>query len=127
MNDNRNPAPGFERNPDKSIVIRPHGKKVCVRANGIDIAVTESAKRLRESGLPDVIYIPFEDINFASLERTQTRTHCPYKGDATYWRLTGAGEPGSDIMWAYEAPFDEALDIKEHGAFFAERVEFEES
>ncbi|MAS14918.1 MAG: hypothetical protein CMH69_16605 [Nitratireductor sp.] len=126
MTDKENPAPGFLRNPNKRMTIAPQKKTISVKADGLEIAKTEAAKILRESGCPDVLYIPFADINFARLEQTRTRTHCPYKGDATYWRLSGAGEPGGDIMWAYQDPYDEALEIKEHGAFYAELVDIEE-
>lgn len=126
MTDNTNPAPGFMRNPHKRITITPHTKRIIVRADGIEIAATKAARLLSETGCRDVLYIPFADINFAGLEPSQTRSHCPYKGDASYWRLTGAGEPGSDIMWAYETPYDEAQEIKEHGAFYAELVDIEE-
>ncbi|WP_367715471.1 DUF427 domain-containing protein [Nitratireductor sp. GISD-1A_MAKvit] len=119
----KNPAPGFDRNPDKRITIRPCAETVRVIVDGTELACTQQAKRMRESGCPEVVYIPFADINFALLERTGTRTHCPYKGDASYWRRTGAGEPGSDIMWAYENPFDEVIEIRDHGAFFTDLVE----
>ncbi|WP_404933402.1 DUF427 domain-containing protein [Nitratireductor sp. L15S-10] len=126
MTENKNPAPGFRRNPNKRMTIAPHDKTVCVKADELEIAVTEAAKILRETGCRDVLYIPFADINFACLEQTRTRAHSPYKGDATYWRLIGAGRPGGDIMWAYPDPYDEALEIKEHGAFYAELVDIEE-
>lgn len=123
MTSARNPAPGFDRNPDKRITIERCTQTMRIIVDGTELACTQNAKRMRESGCPDVIYVPFADINFPLLEQTETRTHCPYKGDASYWRLTGAGEPGSDIMWAYEDPFDEVIEIKDHGAFFADLVD----
>lgn len=119
------PAPGFKRNPDKKISIAPHNGAVTVKAGDTVLAVSQRAKRLVEHGYPPVLYIPFEDIRLAALERTDTRTHCPYKGDASYWRLAGSGA-ALDIMWAYESPYAEMQAIKDHGAFYADRVVIEE-
>lgn len=125
MSTGTNPAPGFLRNPDRRIGIEPFKGTVTVRAADAVLAASANAKLLSEEGYPPVIYIPFDDIAFASLERTATSTHCPYKGNATYWRLASANDPGDDVMWAYEAPYDEMVAIKNHGAFYPDRVAIE--
>lgn len=120
-------APGFQRNPQKRIDILPHDRKVTVTAGAVVLAATSRASRLDEEGYPPVLYIPFEDINFASLQRTELKTHCPYKGDASYWRLAMASEPQHrEVMWAYEDPYDEMLAIKGYGAFYPDRVTIDE-
>ncbi|UUP18820.1 DUF427 domain-containing protein [Nitratireductor thuwali] len=119
------PSPGFARNPDKKITVEPFAGSVTVRVADVAVAETIRAKLLKEDGYPPVLYIPFEDIGFANLEPTDTKTHCPYKGDASYWRLAMPGEPGEDLMWAYEAPYDEMAEIKDHGAFYEDRVTIE--
>ncbi|WP_265515912.1 DUF427 domain-containing protein [Nitratireductor luteus] len=121
------PAPGFTRNPGKKIVVEPFKGSVTVKVADVVIAATTKAKLLKEDGYPPVLYIPFEDIGFTNLERTDTKTHCPYKGDASYWRLSAPGEPGQDLMWAYEAPYDEMAEIKDHGAFYEGQVTIEKS
>lgn len=120
-----NPAPGFVQNPDKKITIEPHKGRVTVKSKDVVIAASSRAKLLKEDGYAPVLYIPFEDIAFANLERTTTKTHCPFKGDATYWRLGGSGDPTHDVMWAYENPYDEMAEIKDHGAFYTDRVKVE--
>ena len=122
MTPSANPSPGFARNPDKKITVKPHRGEIVVSHGDIEIARSENAKLLEEDGHPAVIYIPFDDINFAVLEKTSSRTHCPYKGDATYWQVQGGATSRQDVMWAYEAPFDEMVAIRDHGAFFPERV-----
>ncbi|MDZ5698805.1 DUF427 domain-containing protein [Chelativorans sp. M5D2P16] len=119
------PSPGFRRNPDKKITVAPHACAVTVSAGSTVLATTRQAKRLEEEGYPPVLYIPFDDIRFAALERTESKSHCPYKGDASYWRLAETGA-APDVMWAYEDPYEEMLAIKDHGAFYADRVTFEE-
>ena len=69
-----------------------------------------------------MLYIPFEDIYFEHLRKTGTSTHCPFKGDATYWGVSAQGEAEDDVMWAYEAPYDEVIAIAAHGAFYPDKV-----
>lgn len=120
-----NPSPGFARNPAKVITIVEHDGLVTVRAGGIVIAQTRAAKVLTESPYPPAFYIPFADIAFDQLERTTNSTHCPYKGNASYWSVLPAGQKGVNAMWAYEAPFDEMEAIRDHGAFYPDRVTIE--
>ncbi|MEO3998471.1 DUF427 domain-containing protein [Mesorhizobium sp. CAU 1732] len=117
-----NPAPGFLRDPQRKIVVEPYGRTVTVRFGDVVIASSDEAVELRESTYPPVLYIPFKDIYFEHLEKTATTTHCPFKGDATYWSASAQGEAASDVMWAYEAPFDEMLQIKDYGAFYPNKV-----
>ena len=117
-----NPAPGFQRNPDKVISVEPYRGRVTVRAGDIVIASSTRAKVLSEPPYAAVFYIPFDDIDFAKLARTDHSTHCPYKGDASYWSVSTAGESRENAMWAYERPFDEMLEIRNHGAFYTSKV-----
>jgi uncharacterized protein (DUF427 family) len=114
----KNPAPGFSRNPDKKITIEPHRGTVTVRAGDTVVASSSRALVLNEPPYPAVFYVPFEDLNFDVLEKTSTSTHCPYKGDASYWNVGGA----ISAMWAYVNPYDEVAEIRNHGAFYPDRV-----
>ncbi|MER9327107.1 DUF427 domain-containing protein [Mesorhizobium sp. M0488] len=120
-----NPAPGFQRNPDKIITIEPYAGTVTVRAGDTVIASSGKAKVLTEAPYPAAFYIPFADIDFGKLRATEHQTHCPYKGDASYWSVLPAGEAGKDAMWAYRRPFDEMAEIRDHGAFYASKVSIE--
>ncbi|MER8436286.1 DUF427 domain-containing protein [Mesorhizobium sp. M1312] len=120
-----NPSPGFQRNPGKVITVEPYTGTVTVRAGDVVIASSTKAKMLTESPYPRVPYIPFEDIDFDQLRKTEFSTHCPYKGDASYWSVLPAGEAGKDAMWAYEQPFDEMIEIRDHGAFYPNKVTIE--
>ncbi|TGP22706.1 MULTISPECIES: DUF427 domain-containing protein [unclassified Mesorhizobium] len=125
MDKRANPAPGFQRNPDKAITIEPYRGAVVVRAGDVVVARSTRARLLSEPPYPAVFYIPFDDIDFGKLARTEHSTHCPYKGDASYWSVLPAGESGKDAMWAYEQPFDEMTEIRDHGAFYTSKVSVE--
>ena len=120
-----NPAPGFLDNPSKEITVEPYDRRVTVMADGAIIANTDRALLLSETSYPPVIYIPFDDIDFSRLEKTTHTTHCPYKGDASYWSVEALGEKGANAMWAYEAPYDEVEEIRDHGAFYRSKVTLE--
>ncbi|RUU31295.1 MAG: DUF427 domain-containing protein [Mesorhizobium sp.] len=120
-----NPAPGFQRNPGKVITVEPYRGTVAVRSGETVIASSTKAKVLTESPYPSVFYIPFADIDFDQLRKTEFSTHCPYKGDASYWSVLPAAEAGKDAMWAYERPFDEMVEIRDHGAFYPNKATIE--
>ena len=129
--DTTNPAasprrsPGFARDPAHTITVRPFDGVVTVSFSSAVIAASKNAKVLQEANHPDVFYIPFEDIYFDFLHRSETRSHCPYKGDASYWSVTAVGEAKPDVMWAYEHPYEEMLAIRDHGAFYPDKVRIE--
>jgi uncharacterized protein (DUF427 family) len=54
------------------------------------------------------VYVPFEDLDQSLLERTRTTTHCPFKGDASYWTLRVGDRVIEDAVWAYEQPLEPA-------------------
>jgi uncharacterized protein (DUF427 family) len=120
-----NPSPGFQRNPDKVITVEPYVGTVSVRVGDTVIASSTNAKVLTEPPYPAAFYIPFADIDFDRLSRTDHSSHCPYKGDASYWSVPAASETGVNAMWAYERPFDEMAEIRNHGAFYANKVTIE--
>lgn len=113
-----NPSPGFQRAPDHRITVEPYDGTVTVSLGSAILASTKAAKTLREDGHPPRLYIPFRDIYFEHLEKTAKRTHCPFKGDASYWRASANGEAVENALWAYESPYDEMDAIRDHGAFY---------
>jgi uncharacterized protein (DUF427 family) len=122
MDQYANPSPGFRRNPGKVINVEPFKGRVVVFANSVIIASSAKAKMVTEPPYPFSFYIPFEDIDFRKLARADLSTECPYKGVASYWNVLPAAEAGNDAMWAYVQPFDEMAAIRNHGAFYPDRV-----
>ena len=116
----QNPSPGFRTHPEHTIT--PYGKHVTVRSNGSVIASSDNALVLQEHKYAPIFYIPFADIDFSKLAATDSSTHCPFKGDASYWSVKDGAK---DAMWAYQHPYDEMLEIKDHGAFYPSRVTVE--
>jgi uncharacterized protein (DUF427 family) len=109
--------------PDHPITIERNEKRVVVTVGGRVIADTRSALTLRESKYPPVQYIPRRDVDMAALARSATQTYCPYKGDAAYFGVPDGGERTTDAIWTYEAPYEAVAEIKDHLAFYPDRVD----
>ncbi len=112
---------------DHPIAVERHASHITVSVHGRVIADTTEALALRESTYPAVLYIPRQDVDMKLLERTQHSTYCPYKGDASYYSIpTLGGEKAMNAVWTYEQPYDAVASIKDHLAFYADRVEIVE-
>jgi uncharacterized protein (DUF427 family) len=110
-------------NADHPITIEPSAGRVRVLAGGNVIADSRNALTLRESDYPPVQYIPRSDVNMQLLAHTDNETYCPYKGDAAYYSITPGGERAINAVWTYEAPYDAVVAIKDHLAFYPDRVD----
>jgi uncharacterized protein (DUF427 family) len=109
--------------PDHPIAIERASSHVVVSVAGHVIADTREALTLRESHYPAVQYIPRKDVDMTLLTRTDHTTYCPYKGDASYFSIPGGGERSIDAVWSYEAPYPAVAGIKDHLAFYPDRVD----
>ncbi|HYB69170.1 MAG TPA: DUF427 domain-containing protein [Candidatus Bathyarchaeia archaeon] len=109
--------------PAPHITIQPNPNRVVVRLDGKVVADTTRALVMRAPGTSDVQYIPREDVDMANLERTSHITHCPYKGDASYWSIRGGSRMVENAVWSYETPYEQMAAIKGHLAFYADRVD----
>ncbi|MGO1054831.1 DUF427 domain-containing protein [Crossiella sp. CA198] len=117
----------LEPGPDHPITIEPHRGRVVVRAGDTVLADTSAALTLRESTYPAVLYIPRADTTVENLTRTEQSTYCPYKGEAAYFSVPALGVRGENSVWTYETPYPAVAEIKEHVAFYADRVTISES
>lgn len=112
-----------EPGPDHAIHIAAHEKRVRIAIAGTVIADTTRALALTEAGYPVVLYIPREDANLRLLTRNARTTHCPYKGDASYFDLGVDGTTRAAAAWSYEAPFPAVAAIRDHLAFYPGKVD----
>ncbi|ABF63373.1 DUF427 domain-containing protein [Ruegeria sp. TM1040] len=88
-----------------------------VRSGGAILGETENALELIEGDLAPVIYFPREDIAMAFLDKTDKTSHCPHKGDATYYSIVNRSSTDENAVWSYENPIDAVSEIKGHLAF----------
>ena len=119
MTDRQTKIPG----PDHPIIITPTEGHVVVTLNGRTVADTRNALTLKESTYPPVQYIPLADVDPALLATSDHTTWCPYKGEASYYSLPAGGDRSVNAIWSYRTPHDAVAAIKDHVAFYPNRID----
>ena len=105
------------------IQIKPAQGTWSVRAGGAVLGESDAALELHEGDYPPVIYFPRGDIAMAFLDGSDTTSHCPHKGDASYYSVVTKSRTIRDAVWSYEAPKDAVKEIAGHLAFYASMEE----
>lgn len=101
-----------------TITVEQGDTHVRVVQDGQVVAESRRPLLLHETGLPVRYYLPPQDVRTDLLTPSDTTTHCPFKGDASYWSLPDA----PDLVWAYPEPKDEVAEIKDHFCFYETEV-----
>jgi uncharacterized protein (DUF427 family) len=109
--------------PDHPITVSPNPCRVTVTFAGRVVADTIRAVTLREGSYPPAQYIPREDVDMALLRRTAHATHCPYKGDASYYSIAAGGRTAENAVWSYETPYPAMEEIRGRVSFYPDRVD----
>jgi uncharacterized protein (DUF427 family) len=109
--------------PDHPITIEKSPSRVVVSIAGRIVADTRDALTVREAKYPPVHYIPRKDVDMSLLERTDHATYCPYKGDSAYYSIPLGGERSTNAVWTYESPYESVASIKDHVAFYPDRID----
>lgn len=108
---------------DHPITILPSRARIVITVAGRTVADTRAALTLREASYPPVLYIPRQDVDMTMLQPTDHATYCPYKGDCSYFSISMGGERSVNAVWTYADPFAAVAAIKDHLAFYRDRVD----
>ena len=107
------------------ITIEPAKGAWSVRAQGAVIGETKNALILTEGDYEPVIYVPRDDLQMVFFDASNKTSHCPHKGDATYFHLAGKSRRQENVAWSYENPKKSVSAIKDHLAFYTNEVTVE--
>ena len=112
------------RDPYHRVDVLDSSRHVRFELDGQLLAESRRPRILFETGLIPRYYLPLPDVRLELLRPSLTRTHCPYKGEASYWsvELDGAAHP--DLVWCYRAPLAESAKIAGLACFYSEKVSF---
>jgi len=95
------------------------------------IARSRRAKILREVNgektYPPVVYFPLEDVEQGCLSPSDRHSHCPIKGEASYYGIHAGSESLADAAWFYPEPLPMVAGIKGCLAFFPDKVTVEKA
>jgi uncharacterized protein (DUF427 family) len=111
------------RDPHTRIDILASSRHVRVEIDGVTVADSRSPRILFETGLPPRYYLPLTDIRTELLRPSESQSHCPYKGAASYWSVDTGTSVHEDVVWIYRAPLPESQKIAGLAAFYDEKVD----
>ena len=114
------PSPGTAREPEHRIAIAPAPGRWRVAVDGVPVADSTAVLALDEPGYDRALYFPPQDVATDKLAVSDTRTSCPFKGEASYY-----AKDGEAVAWYYPAVYDEVAPIAGYVAFYPGRAEIE--
>jgi uncharacterized protein (DUF427 family) len=111
------------RDPYSRVDILASSRHVRVEVDGVTVAESRQPRILFETGLPPRYYIPLTDVRMDLLRPSETVSHCPYKGTATYWSVDAGRGVHADLVWMYRAPLPESQKVAGLACFYDEKVD----
>ncbi|MCW2308147.1 DUF427 domain-containing protein [Rhodobium gokarnense] len=109
----------------RRIEVTPFPGRITVRLAGTIVAESGEALALSEGSYPVVYYVPQKDLRPDAFEPSAHRTHCPFKGDASYFHIVAKGTRAENAAWSYRTPIEGTAAIAGHVAFYPDKVEIE--
>jgi len=99
--------------------------KLVVRVvfNGETIAETSRALMVLETSHPPTYYIPPEDVRQEYFKNSLHSSYCEWKGLAAYKDVVVGGKTAEAAAWCYPEPVDAFADLKDHYAFYPEKMD----
>jgi uncharacterized protein (DUF427 family) len=107
----RQPAGSFNfqaPRPGWAVYLESSPKRVRVIVAGETIADSRQAMLLQESGAQPSYYFPPDDVRAEVLSATERHTHCPKKGDASYYTIRVGETELENAAWYYPEPLPDA-------------------
>ncbi len=99
------------------ISLEPESRRIRAEFQGETIADSSNVLVMHETRLAPVFYFPREDVRMDSLVKTDRSTHCPFKGNASYWTIRVGASSIENAAWSYEAAYDESSRVEKYIAF----------
>jgi uncharacterized protein (DUF427 family) len=111
------------RSPYARVDVLASSRHIRVEIDGVTVADSHQPRILFETGLRPRYYLPLTDVRMDLLKPTDTQTHCPHKGTATYWSVDTGKGVHEDVVWGYRFPLPESQKIEGLAAFYNEKVD----
>ena len=108
---------------DHALYLEESEKRVRAVFGGEAVADSRRTKLMHEAGLLPVYYFPTEDVRMELLEESDHTTHCPFKGDASYWSVRVGDEVAENAVWGYPEPIDSCPPIAGLVAFYWNKMD----
>lgn len=115
-------SPGHQNHPDHQVKETPVPDRVQVEVNGETVADSTDVIEVNEDGHPPRCYVSRNDVRTDLLTPSDTRTTCPFKGEASYYHINLDGRVFEDAVWSYESPYDEHHALQKRMAFYDDKI-----
>ncbi|MBJ7329351.1 MAG: DUF427 domain-containing protein [Solirubrobacteraceae bacterium] len=112
-----------QSSPAHQIYFVPDPRRLRAIVGDVVVLDTVRAQLLYESNIPPRVYAPLEDYAMDAFTPTQTTSHCPFKGDASYWTFQAGEREIPDLLWAYPEPIAAAPFLAGHAALYGNKVD----
>jgi uncharacterized protein (DUF427 family) len=109
--------------PAHRILFEPVGRRIRLELGGETVVDTEDARLLHETAIRPRLYVPLADVRDGVLRPSATRSHCPFKGDATYRSVDVGGVCAEDALWLYDQPRPEASWLRGYAGVYEDRFD----
>ena len=123
----KQPAGTFNFEPDApkhhALYLEPSPRRVRGVIGGETVVDSTDVSLLHETGYLPVWYFPRSDVRFDLLEATDHTTHCPFKGDASYWTIRAGGKVAENKVWGYPEILPGTPPITDRVAFYWDAVD----
>ncbi len=111
------------RSPASVLRFEPASRRIRAFLAGTAIADSTNAQLLLEgNGIP-VVYFPMDDVRMDLMEPSNRRTHCPHKGDVSYWNIQAGEATARNAAWSYRNPIPQAEEIRDQVAFYWDKMD----
>jgi uncharacterized protein (DUF427 family) len=111
------------RNPYTRVDVLGSSRHVRIEIDGVTVADSHQPRILFETGLPPRYYLPMTDVRLDLLRPSETQSHCPYKGTASYYSVEVDGQVAADVVWYYPTPLPESVKVQGLACFYDEKVD----
>ena len=116
-------SPGHRDHPEHKVLEKPVRGKMRAQLGADVLAESSNVIEVDEDQNPPRYYFPRADVRMDHLKPSDTRTYCPFKGEASYFSMELGDGPLPDAGTMIDAPFDEHADLRTRIAFHSEQFD----
>jgi len=109
--------------PEQRLLFEAYPRRIRALVAGHAVLDSVRGRLLHETGFLPCYYLPVEDLEADYLEESSHTSHCPFKGNASYWHLRVGDRLVENAVWHYPEPLEEAAWLEGHCSVYSEAAD----